>query len=678
MIVTPGLPRRDLVRRLAEAEATIQALLSGQIDAVFDGESRTPLLVAAAQAALRQSEERYRGIVETASEGIATIDGEARLDFANQRLGDLLGCAPQHLVGRTLFELLPAAGWAAARHALERARQGAAAETELALTKQGGGEMWALVKTSPIRDGEGRAVGVLAMLTDVTSRREAEASLRASEAQYRQLVEATSDGIFEIDRDAVIVFVNRRLAAMLGYAPSELVGAPLATFADHAGLAAQGGAPGGPGYRLEGHVDTSYRHKDGSEIAVAVAGSGLFDPHGRHVGSMAVVRDVTEQKRLQSQLMVSDRMASVGALAAGVAHEINNPLAAVIGNLDCVLESLGGAERGEPWLRDSVRQPIVESLEAAQRVRFIVGDLKLFSRAPIEPVPGDADVEAVMESSLRMAWNEIRHRARVSKSFAQVGRVAVSEARLGQVFLNLLVNAAQALPAAARRRTRSASASSPTASASSSRWPTTARHRAGPPRQAVFDAFFTTKAVGMGTGLGLAICHRIVADMGGTLSVRSELGHGATFRVSLPCAALRATASAPAPSPPAEVAPAPRGRVLVVDDERPVGLVLKRALTPPHDVVVALGAAEALALCTSGHRFDVIICDLMMPGMTGMELFDEMSRLVPDQARRMASRPAAPSPSAARRFLARLERPHLLKPFNVPQVRALVDGYVRP
>ena len=140
-----------------------------------------------------------------------------------------------------------------------------------------------------------------------------------------------------------------------------------------------------------------------------------------------MVRDVTEQKKLQSQLMVSDRMASVGTLAAGVAHEINNPLAAVIANLDYITESLRlmisgdsagvSPTRSDAWLLEEIKTPLDDAREAAQRVRFIVRDLKIFSRSTDDEPSGPVDVKAIMESSLRMAWNEIRHRARLVKLY---------------------------------------------------------------------------------------------------------------------------------------------------------------------------------------------------------------------------------------------------------------------
>jgi PAS domain S-box-containing protein len=162
----------------------------------------------------------------------------------------------------------------------------------------------------------------------------AQGALRESEEKYRQIVEATTDGIIKTDDVARIVFVNRRFADMLGYEPREMIGTSVIAFMSAAAKVIAAGSFQTSPRGSTGAVDTTFLHKDGTGISVNIATSPLVDGEGRQVGTLGMVRDVTEQKKLQSQLVASDRMASVGTLAAGVAHEINNPLAAVIGNLD--------------------------------------------------------------------------------------------------------------------------------------------------------------------------------------------------------------------------------------------------------------------------------------------------------------------------------------------------------
>jgi PAS domain S-box-containing protein len=569
MTVARARTPQDLALRLAEAEATIDALLSGQIDAVVDSRTKTPVLLSKAQDALRESEERYRRIVETASEGIWTVDSEARITFVNPCLATMLGYTQAQMLGKPSFQFIPDLSKEPATLRLERSRQGITDETEVRLERRDGSELWVLLKTSSIKDANGKHIGTLAMMTDRTHHRQAE------------------------------------------------------------------------------------------EV----------------------------QKTLQSQLMVSDRMASVGTLAAGVAHEINNPLAAVIANLDYVAESLGRMvvsnaepatrERSDVWILEEIKTPLDEAREAAERVRFIVRDLKMFSRSPSEEPRSVVDVKAIMESSLRMAWNEIRHRARLVKNYGPMLGVRANEARLGQVFLNLVVNAAQAMP---EGRAESNEIRVTTRLSGDRAIIDVADTGAGIPPEIigrVFDAFYTTKAVGVGTGLGLAICQRIVTDMDGTLTVESKVGKGTTFCVSLPAANQTREHETVAAVQAMPVATR-RGRILVVDDEELVVRSVKRILSNDHDVVATVSAAEALALCTTGgEKFDLILCDLMMPDMTGMDLHHELSRLAPEQAGRMIFVTGGAFTEKARRFLSESPKESLEKPFYSANLRAIVARYLR-
>jgi PAS domain S-box-containing protein len=513
----------------------------------------------------------------------------------------------------------------------------------------------------------------------------AQSALRESEEQYRQIVEATTDGIVKLDVAERIVFVNGRLAQMLGYEPIQMIGVSVFAFMGASAKAVvaasfqrrKGGA--------QDALDTTFSHKDGTAISVNVATTPLVDGRGRHIGILGVVRDVTERKKLQSQLMVSDRMASVGTLAAGVAHEINNPLAALIGNLDYVFEILGrtvglastaaNLARSDAWLLEEVKEPLKDARDAAERVRLIVRDLKIFSRSPLEEQRGRVDVKAVMESSLRMAWNEIRHRAHLVKLYGPVPSVEVNEGRLGQVFLNLIVNAAQAMQEGkvddneirvSTRREGQRVVVEVSDTGTGIRPEIIGR---------IFDAFFTTKGVGFGTGLGLAICHRIVTDMGGELTVESELGKGTTFRVALPIPKTREAVATPSVTEPVRVS-GRRGRILVVDDEEMVLRTVKRLLSKDHDVLAIAAAKEALALCAGGATFDLILCDLMMPDMTGMDLYSELARIAPEQAARMIFLTGGAFTAKAVQFLAETVQEHIDKPFDPPALRAIVQRFV--
>ena len=665
-------PKRDLAQRLAEAEATIEALVSGQIDAVVDSKTHTPVLLAKAQDALRESEERYRRIVETSNDGIWAIDDKSKITFVNQRLADMLGYSPNEMIGKSFSQFIPEASEAKAPQRFEGSR-GISEETEVKLERNDQSELWVLLKTSPIRDADGAYVGTLAMMTDRTRARQDEEALRKSEEQYRQIVETTTEGIIKSDSSARILFVNRRFAEMLGYDPREMVGVSMFDYMSAAAKVIALDAFRRRRRGVQDVVDTTFRHKDGTNVSVNIAGAPLFDGDGAYIGNLGVVRDVTEQKKLQSQLMVSDRMASVGTLAA------------VIANLDYMAESLrhmiGGESaevsppRSTAWVLEEIKTPLDDARDAAERVRFIVRDLKMFSRSPSDEPTGAVDVKAIMESSLRMAWNEIRHRARLVKNYGAVPGVRANEARLGQVFLNLVINAAQALQEGQAERNEIRVT---TRLEGDRVIIEVADTGAGIPPEIlgrIFDAFFTTKAVGVGTGLGLAICHRIVTDMGGELTVETEIGTGTTFRVALPIAR-KDVVEVVVPDEPIAAA-ARRGRILVVDDEPLVIRTVKRILSKEHDLVVTEAATEALALCASGEKFDLILCDLMMPEMTGMDLHRELSLVSPEQADRMIFVTGGAFTEKARRFLSETPKEHLEKPFASANLRAIVQRYLR-
>ncbi|SEM02979.1 Response regulator receiver domain-containing protein [Stigmatella aurantiaca] len=287
----------------------------------------------------------------------------------------------------------------------------------------------------------------------------------------------------------------------------------------------------------------------GEETAVAAMRAGVHDfllkDRLSRLGP-AVARELreaavrAERRKMQEQLLLSDRLASLGLLAASVAHEINNPLSSLMANLDFALNPL---EPGVALLPEQ-EQALRDSMQCAERIRDIIRDIKVFSR-PEDKQLGTLDVHRVLDSSLRMAWNHIFHRARVVKDYAARSLVRGREAPLGQIFLNLLVNAAQAIPEgkSGTQEIRVVTRQEETGHVR------VEIHDTGqgiPPelRERIFEPFFTTKPVGVGTGLGLAICRRLITEMNGELGVDSELGRGTVFHLRLPVAR-EESASAP-------------------------------------------------------------------------------------------------------------------------------------
>jgi signal transduction histidine kinase/DNA-binding response OmpR family regulator len=425
------------------------------------------------------------------------------------------------------------------------------------------------------------------------------------------------------------------------------------------------------------NVDIFMRHSEAPAGVRVSANARPLMVGGQRRGGVVTFRDVSGERAAQEQLMISDRMASIGTLAAGVAHEINNPLTSVVANLGLAVagaKELESSVGSSPQLTE-IRECLGEAREATNRVRFIVKDLKLFSRGE-DDHRGPVDVERVLESTLRMASNEIRHRASVVREYGIVPLVDANEARLGQVFLNLVVNAAQAMP---EGRANANQIHILTTTDETGRVVIEIRDTgSGMGAEAlakVFVPFFTTKAAGIGTGLGLAICHRIITGFGGEITVESKLGTGTTFRVVLPAGKSSATAQEVRSLPEAA---GRRGKILVVDDDQNVGMVVRRLLAPDHDVRLLSSADEALGAITAGERFDVILCDVMMPVLTGMDFFDQLDTQCKEQAGRVIFLTGGVFSERAQLFIESIPKGRLMeKPFNSDDLRALVNARVR-
>ncbi|HZU84811.1 MAG TPA: ATP-binding protein [Polyangiaceae bacterium] len=396
----------------------------------------------------------------------------------------------------------------------------------------------------------------------------------------------------------------------------------------------------------------------------------------------------TVDKATEAQLLLADRMACMGMLAAAVVHELNTPLGYTIANvgyalealraLDAVLDAADGEVAAELASRvararasvQTITDALREARQGGDRVRLIVRDLKMFS-APDDERRGPVDLRRVLESSINMAYSEIRHRARLVKDYGAVPLAFGSEARLGQVFVNLLINAAQAIREGAvdqnliRVVTRTDGDGRCVVEVSDT------GHGIAPENlRRIFDPFFTTKQKS-GTGLGLSICQTIVASLGGEISVESETGRGSTFRVCLPGASDSGIFEATSRTrPPGR--PSARGRILVVDDEPMMARAVQRLLDAEHDVVATSDPREAVDRVVGGARFDAILCDLMMPTMTGMEVYEAIAQAAPDQARRMVFMTGGAFTPRAIEFLEEVDNPRIEKPLEHAALRAVL------
>jgi signal transduction histidine kinase/ActR/RegA family two-component response regulator len=401
-------------------------------------------------------------------------------------------------------------------------------------------------------------------------------------------------------------------------------------------------------------------------------------------GAVLYVRDVTDEREREIGRLQAEKLASIGLLAAGVAHEINNPAAFVLANIEALaghlrlieerLREAPDPEKARRGLSDVLFEAnmiLQESKEGMARIHRIVRDLGSFSHVD-EEANAPVNVNLAIESALGMLRNELKYRARVERELKASRPVRASGARLGQVFLNLILNAAQALDEAQAKRNlvrvRSFDEGPDVVIEVSDNGP-------GIPEEVlprIFESFFTTKPRGMGTGLGLPISLGIVRSLGGEIVVDTRPGAGATFRVRVP--AHEGSVPLPAPSPPSSPTRGyPRRRVMAVDDEALLLKAYRRMIGDAHELTTALGGHEALRLLERDPLFDVILCDLQMPEMSGMELHAAVRARIPGVADRFVFVTGGAFSSDARRFLEESVAAVIQKPFRLEDLMALIE-----
>ncbi len=451
--------------------------------------------------------------------------------------------------------------------------------------------------------------------------------LQRSEENFRTLIEDTPEGVVVL-RDGGIVYANTAMRALLDVEVGDLIDTPLAQYlADDESRAKVSAASAGEVASFEARL----RRIDGAVVigevkCIAVEWSGK-------PSSVFIISDVTERNRVLERAMQLDRMIAVGTLAAGVAHEINNPMAYIHTNLEYAIEGLEQVQTGSKpsggRRLGGVIEALQDSLNGANRVREIIRDMKSISRRAPGTL-GPVDLVEVARSAINMASHEVRPSARLRTEFGSVPPVLGDAGRLAQVVLNLVVNAAQAMPADARDRSfitvrvlREADVGVIVVEDNGPGIDAIVRRR-------LFEPFFTTKEPGSGTGMGLWISRNIVDACGGTIDVESELGRGTRFRVELPYAEEASAVAPTVAADPSEVTEetvgTPRApqrtqdvqRLLVIDDEPAIGRMMTRVLGA--DVVAFSDPHKALRHLQDDDDFDIVVCDSMMPGMNGADL----------------------------------------------------------
>ncbi len=596
---------------------------------------------------------------QVTSEGILVHQDGVVIDM-NDRMMQIADRPRDQIIGRRIIDLLGPHNQATVTAELDR--ENATYEVEHIHLDGSRGQLRVNARSVQI---DGRRLRV-AVIQDLTERRKVELAFIRTQQGFRAMIERLPFGI-ALHHHGITRYANPSILHSLGFEKLDDVrGRPVVDFilpedrpfvVERTRELLEFDQPLPP-------LEIRFMHRDGRLLRMETLPVRMIEFEGE-LCHLVVVVDVSDKKILEERLQFADRMASVGTLAAGMAHEVNNPLSYVIGHLELMAEALQKEGPAHP-----LAHHVKEALEGSERVRRTVTELKTFSRASDESV-APTDVREVMETAIRLGGNEIRHRAQLRRHFDNVPLVDANASRLSQVFVNLLINAAQAIApgqAESQRIDVYIAADGPEVTIS------VQDTGAGIPlevQKRIFDPFFTTKPVGEGTGLGLSICHGIVASLGGSIRFESTPGHGTRFTVRLPA---RPPLPAAPPTSPAAPSPEKRIRILVIDDEPAILELLSLALAQ-HQVHSARGGQEGLDACLN-DEWDVVLCDLMMPEVSGMDVYARIAEVKPELLPRVVFLTGGAFTLEARDFLSNPAIARLDKPFRIETLKTLIAGFV--
>lgn len=671
------------------------------------------VLGAAARRALEASRERRLAmILETSGDAMVAWSADGRITDVNAAACALAGLPREAILGMTIGSLLSRDG-AAAR----RAPQG---ERMRFLTPGGPRVVSATITTVD----DDPFVAEHALLRDVSElvRTEEAAALhlahiRRLEEQHREVLDNAPLIIFRLDPASLeLEYLNRHAERMLGVPMREAMSTPGFLRSAHADLVSSADftralelAQGGRGATL---YEARLRRRSGEEITVQGNVYPMLDGNGSVVAIEGVLADVSSEQAARSRLVQADRLSTLGTLAAGVAHEINNPAAFVllgVDMLDRVLQTAGKELPDGP--RSQASNLIRDLRDSIRRIVDIARDLRLFASPPGESGRHTyVDVNRAVESALTLTRGHLIERAHVHRELGDLPHVLMEENRLGQVLVNLLVNAAQAIPKPGAAPGRAGGDAPKEGHAIMVTTRATEEDVVievsdtgvgiSPENLSrIWTPFFTTKGPDVGTGLGLSISKDIIERAGGTIKAESPVPgteRGTRFTIVLPISREpRPDPARPSSNPPLSRSAAVRGRVLLVEDEPALARALADGIGRLHDVTHVSNARDALRQLVPGAMeeglvdrpitlvsgttmkrasppFDVVLCDLRMPGMSGEALYDEVRTYDPGQARGFIFMTGVGFGADVERFLRESGRPVLEKPFATEDALELI------
>ncbi|HVA95768.1 MAG TPA: PAS domain S-box protein [Candidatus Dormibacteraeota bacterium] len=635
----------------------------------------------------RESETRFTELFQTLREGVYLASEDDRITEINPALAQMLGFeSKDEIVNAELSSLYRNA----ADRSDERARLsefGFLHAHEITMKhRRDGRDVVAVHTTAIIRDPAGKFVRYQGTFVDVTEQRQMERLLHREQEFARRLMDSFPDLVVALDKQARYTFASPQIYQVLGYLPEELIGERMGGRTDPQDRTALLDLFDDLiSNRLsEGQIDYRTQHKNGEWRLFRASARPLHDETGCTTGVIASARDITDQQRLQQQLIQSERLAAMGQMIAGVAHELNNPLTAILG----VTELLRDQSSDE-----AVRRRLELAHRQARRAAHIVQSLLVFSR-PSTPTSTLLHLADLLQRTLQLHEHSLRAN-QVHVDFIarpDLPTVQGDSNQLTQVFLNLIVNAEQAI-----REVREQGTLRIRLGVVGERVLITFQddgmgiRRETLPR--IFDPFFTTKRPGRGTGLGLSICMAIVREHNGDISAQSLSDGGSVFTVSLPICTQTPALSAPVSAPAiaeqrsASTATLLAGRkILVVDDEESILELVSDSMSAQGCDVDRAASPESALVLAGQNAYDVILCDLNLKSEAGHHIsgYDLHERICQSLAVRSVAQPPFVFmtgdlvPSSIGEQAGRDGNFYLQKPFRMAELFSLLNELLSP